>query len=826
MIFILGGEQNSILPRETTRRRVLAGVLAAGTGGLALSSANELLAQFGPISGSLWGSAGRELPDSVESPYGGADLRVDEYGVPHVEADDEEAAYFAVGYVQAFDRLFQMDLQRRVMRGRLSEVVGDVTVESDEFNVSMDFLGAAEANWEYVQDTEAAPSIEAYVDGVNAAMDNESLPLEFELLGYEPREWTPVDSMLMAKQISWNLTGSFVELRRALVADRLGEEEAELLFPRRLDHDSPILRDELDAESLEEAGLSDAGDDESDASPTETSESGSGRAVGEELTTWLSGFESPSGFGSNSWVVSGEYTETGNPLLAYDPHLSLMAPPVWYEQHVDTPETSIRGATFPGVPFVIAGTNGHGVWSFTNVGADVLDVYSYETGEDGETYTYKGEEREFEMEEREIEVSGGENRNVTVRKTVHGPVIEREGQTVGVSWTGHTATRTTLATYELGRSGSLEEAIEATRKFDLPTQNLVYANADGRTMYYATGKLPIRRIDGEVVEGDRVFDGSAGEAEWEGFTPFGESSWEGFVPFEEKPHAVDPDVLGTANQRVVDDPEHYIAAFPYAAPYRGIRIYDRLDERVESEETVDAEFHRDLQMDAYDGRAEQLVPELVSAVDEADVSGAVEDAAETLEDWDYLMERDSRAPLVFAVWAERFIEGTVEPQMSDADLGEEYYPNHWIVATMPSDSPFYEETSREETMVEALRDALDEIEENGWETYGDWNTTRGIEHPLGGEAGFLNYEELPADGSRATVLRYNVENGNGTSWRMVVEPDGEETEATSVVPGGNSGEYFSENYDDQLRMWTDGEQKDMERTHEGETDVVFGGGSS
>ena len=129
-------------------------------------------------------------------------------------------------------------------------------------------------------------------------------------------------------------------------------------------------------------------------------------------------------------------------------------------------------------------------------------------------------------------------------------------------------------------------------------------------------------------------------------------------------------------------------------------------------------------------------------------------------------------------------------------------------------------------MVEALGGALDEIEENGWSTYGDWNTTRGIEHPLGSEAGFLNYDELPADGSRGTVRRYDVENGHGTSWRMVVEPDGDDTEATSVVSGGNSGDYFSENYDDQLRMWNDGEQKPMERTHEGDVRVVFGNGVS
>lgn len=810
-------------------------MLAAGTGGLALSSADDLLSMFAPISGDVWRSTGRELPESVESPHGDAELRVDDDGVPHVEADDEEAAYFAVGYVHGFDRLFQMDLQRRVMRGRLSEVVGDATVESDEFNVSMDFVGAAEATWTLVEDTEAAPLVEAYVGGVNAVMENERLSIEFELVGYEPRTWTPVDSMLMAKQISWNLTGSFVELRRALVADRLGEETAEILFPRRLEHDSPIIREEFERlepdsssseteEGAEDGTETENGTDEGTQDSSDASDST--RAVGQELTTWLSSFETPPGVGSNSWVVSGEHTETGSPLLAYDPHLSLMAPPVWYEQHVDTSEKSIRGVTFPGVPFVIAGTNGHGTWSFTNLGADVLDVYTYETDEDGERYMYEDEWRDFETEEREIPVSGGEDRTVTVRKTVHGPVIEREGREVGVAWTGHTATRTTVAIHELGRSESLDDAVEATRKFDLPTQNLVYANSDGRTMYYATGKLPIRRIDGETVKGARVFDGSAGEAEWEGFTPFGESSWEGFVPFEEKPHAIDPDVLATANQRAVDDPEHYITAFPYAAPYRAIRIYDRLDERVESDEAVDADFHRDVQTDMYDGRAEQLVPELVEAVEDADVSASVEDAVDALDGWDYRMERDSRAALVFSIWMNRFVEATAEPQMSDANLDETYYPNDWIVATLTSDSIFYDETSREETMVEALRSAVEETDENGWTTYGDWNTTRGIAHPLGGEADFLNYDELPADGSRATVLRYDVEEGHGTSWRMVVEPDDEETEATSVLPGGNSGDYFSEHYDDQLRMWLDGEQKPMERVQRGETYVRFEGGSS
>ncbi len=803
---------------------MLAGALAAGIGGLTLSSARELLAQFAPLSGRAWDAADRSLPEAVESPYGEATVRVDEHGVPHVAADDESAAYFAVGYVQAFDRLFQLDLQRRVMRGQLSEIAGEATLSDDEFHVAMDFAGAAETTWDHVSETAAGPLVEAYADGVNAAIDREQLPLEFELLDYEPREWTPVDSMLMEKQISWDLTGDFGDLRRALVADRLGEDVAAELYPDRLEHETPILRDAVDADRLDD-GSNGSDGTAAIGTGTRTGSEDDRRSVGSSLTGYLSRFESPTGVGSNSWVVSGEHTDSGTPIVAYDPHLTLMTPPLWYEQHVETPETSVRGATFPGVPFVIAGANGTGTWSFTNVGADVLDCYGYEIDDAGERYRYEDEWREFDIEEREIAVADGENRTLTVRKTVHGPVIEREERTVGVAWTGHTATRTTEAIYEFGRSDDLEDLLESTQKFDLPTQNLVYADADGRTLYYATGKLPIRTIDGDVVSGNRIFDGSAGEGEWEGFTPFGESSWDGFVPFEEKPHAIDPDVLATANQRVTDDPNHYVGV-AYASPYRGARIYDRLDERIESGESTDLAFHRDVQSDTRDGRADQLVPDLLAAIEERDeIDDRIGDAAGTLEDWDRRMNRDSDGALVFARWIDHFRDRVFEPVFADADLDASYYPRDWVLATLPADSPVFADRSRADAMVAALEAAIDEIDDEGWETYGDWNTTGPIAHPFGGEAPFLDYAERPADGSAATVKNYRVDSAVGSSWRMVVEPGGD---ATAILPGGNSGDYFSAHYDDQFRRWLDNDQKSMDRSIDDDADVTvtFEGGSS
>ncbi|MFC6736765.1 penicillin acylase family protein, partial [Halolamina salina] len=201
---------------ETTRRALLSAVLGAGVGGMALTEARSYLDRFAPGSGSVWGAATGTAPDDLDSPYGPATVRYDDYGVPHVEAESERAAYYAVGYCHGADRLFQMDLYRRRMAGHLSEVVGPATVDSDAFHRQMDFEAAAEATWERAAGTETGNVVEAYVAGVNRAREVEPTPLEYGLLEFEPQRWTPTASLLVQKQISWGLTGSFRALRRAL----------------------------------------------------------------------------------------------------------------------------------------------------------------------------------------------------------------------------------------------------------------------------------------------------------------------------------------------------------------------------------------------------------------------------------------------------------------------------------------------------------------------------------------------------------------------------------------------------------------------------------
>ena len=796
---------------DLSRRALLSAVLAGGVGGAALSPARSFLDRFAALDGDYWTAARRETPGRVESPYGPATVRYDD-GVPTIEADGSRPLSYAVGYVHGTDRRFQLDLFARRMRGELAAAVGQQGVESDRFHTQMDFTAAAEANWTALEDTDTGADLSAFAEGVNAATGDGALPAEFQLLEYEPRQWTPVDTLLIQKQIGWGLTGSFRTLRVTAAADALGADAAASLYPNRLDHDYPIL-------PAAEIG----GDDRERVGAGVTGAGGDSDGIGPEFARWASAFEWPDGVGSNSWVVSGKHTASGQPLVANDPHLTLFAPPVWYRQHLRAPDLQVGGVAFPGVPFVVIGENDAGAWGFTNAGADSIDFYRYDT--EGESYRYDGATREFEVEERTIEVADGRDRTVTVRKSVHGPVLERFGQRVGVAWVGLQATRTAAAIRALNYSDGREEALDAFSRFDHPTQNAVYADRDGNTCYYMTGLVPRRRTDGEAVPGDRVFDGSAAAGEWLGYEPYGVPDYDAYVASADKPQAMDPDYVATANQRIVADSElDYYLSEAYSAPWRGKRIYNLLDQRALSDDPIDPEFMRRVQRDVRDERAAAFVPTIL------DTRSAMDDqarrAADELDGWDYRMDRDSRAALVFAFFVDAYRSQVFDDAFDANDLDDRFYPNDWVLLTLPSDSQWFtdppgiEARSRAETIAAAMADAASAIDDAGHKVYGDYNRTA-IDHPF--DQSFLNYPRYPTDGSPATVRNVRVEAGVGSSYRLLARLDGEPS--LSVIPGGNDGSPFSEHYDDQLRDWADGEYRVQQATTDGDPDIRFTEGS-
>ncbi|UVE49333.1 penicillin acylase family protein [Haloferax larsenii] len=803
---------------NTTTRAVVAVVCTAALVATAVLG-GSYLGLAAPLSGDVYDSVTARGATQVESPYGPASVWYDEHGVPHVEAENERALYFAVGYVQARDRLFQMDLQRRLVGGRLSEIVGNQTVESDRFYRSLDFEAAAEASWNSVRDTEVGPAIEAYSDGVNHYADAGTLPPEYALLDAEFETWTPTDTLLVGKLISWRLSGSFADLRRSTAVSRLGPNASEL-YPAQLGHDAPIVRtpENSDAASFSPESVVDG------AGPNAT-ESVAGDF--EALASWTDAYDKDPAFGSNNWVVSGEHTASGKPLLANDPHLSLTAPPVWYEMHLSTAEMDVRGAAFPGIPMVIIGRTADAAWGVTNVGGDFTDIYTYEQRDGG--YVYDGEVRAFETEAQTIEVADGEDVQITVRKSVHGAVIDRGGKTVGVAWAGFSATNESLGVYRLNHADSVADVRSALRIWDVPAQNFVAADRAGNTLYYPAGRYPLRVTDGEVVRGDTIFNGSQGEGEWPGYDPYGESSWDGFVPFESIPHVNDPSVLATANQRTIDDPDFYMGtSMTYADPYRGERIYDMLDEAA-AEGGMTAEDMMRVQRDVRSEAAVALAPYAVDDAAVRKMSPEAQSLASALDGWDNRMHAESRAALIYRIWVDEFRNATFADEFDAAGLDESYYPGLYVLQTLDADATWYDDgTTRDVTETRAHVAALamnrtaERIDREGWETYGDFNRLD-VDHAF--DRDFLNYPERPMDGSRYTVFNFRGSQSTqtGSSWRMVVDFSAED-ESVGVIPGGQRGVFWSDRYHDQLDEWAAGEYKPLtlERPA-GEPDIVFGG---
>lgn len=744
--------------------------------------ASNYLTLLAPFSGTLWPL---EEKKEIKNPYGKVEVFYDEFGVPHFVAENEKALAFAIGYVQAKDRLFQMDLYRRMMRGELSEVFGEEFYESDVFYRKMDFARSAEITWESLKDSEIAELLIAYSEGVNHFIEREKMPMEFQLANYKPKKWTPVDTLLIAKQIAWGLTGNFWDLKRAVILEKLGEKALEL-YPMSLGHEHTIIR------------------------------------VNKSFVDWMKSFESDSSFGSNNWVISGNFTTTGKPMLANDPHLLLTVPPVWYEMHIQLNGFNVRGVTFPGVGMIIIGRNDFLAWGFTNVGADVIDFYYYVWN--GSKYLYKGQWLEPERKVEKVRVKtarGIEERELVVEKTIHGALIERYGFRVAVAWTGLTNTSEALAIYKFNYARNISDFIEGLKLFSVPAQNVVYADIYGNTMYYPAGKYPIRLVDGKEVPGNRIFNGSAGEGEWRGFKAFGFSTWEGFIPFEEIPHVINPDYIATANQEI-GYKKHYLGdAMYFADPYRGMRINEVLEE-LTAKKKITAEDFMNLQRDTKSKVAEYFVPFILEAYPNMDEK--LRAYAENLKNWDYRMEKDSKGALIFAVWLEKFVNETFD-EFFAVGLDKSYLPRLYVLQNLPANSEWFDDKrtevveTRSDIALRALNLAIQEIEKKNYKVYGDLNRLA-LKHPFTKVLNYFDYPSKPMDGDEFTVFNFRRTSDGyqaGSSWRMIVTFEKD----YCVIPGGNSGNFFSKNYDDQLILWAEGKYKVCDFSVRGER-IVFG----
>jgi len=575
----------------------------------------------------------------------------DAHGIPHITATNEEDALFALGFVHAQDRMWQMEMNRRIGAGRLAEVLGAAALDTDRLLRVLGLHHRAKASLGHFR-PDAKRRIAAYVRGVNAWMETRTgpLPPEFLGLGFEPEPWSAADSLLLPKIMS-------LDLAREWTRDRMRLRLSKILPPDRLvDFYPPYRADKprgvVPAQALPHHPSPEASQAHGDGA-LPTGPSPMDRSLSRMLSA-PSPFSSFGGhLGSNSWVVDGSRTTSGKPLLANDPHLGLTAPSVWYLAHLSWPGADIVGATLPGMPGVVLGHNGRVAWGFTNTGPDVQDLFLEQVDpSDPLRYAAPGGWRAFDVRRERIRVRDGEDVVLEVRESRHGPVLDDMDRTPGegggadqvlaLAWTALRDDDLTLqAGLGVAHARDWQSFVASLRDFHSPQQNITYADVDGNIGFLAPGLIPIRGGSG----GGR--SGTMPQPGWEA-----SGDWQGFVPFEALPRVYNPPggAIVTANHQVVPDDYPHHLTFEWAAGYRAQRIMEKLAESGRH----DLASFRVLQQDRTSLFARALLPWLRSVAVPAGAGEIAGRAQALLDGWEGSMDPDRPEPLVFQAWIWEF----------------------------------------------------------------------------------------------------------------------------------------------------------------------------
>ena len=676
----------------------------------------------------------RSLPEtsgtiSVAGLSGPVDIIRDADSVTHVFGVTKLDTYFGLGYAHAQDRLWQMEFQRRVGMGRLSEILGGATVNTDRFLRTLGTGRAARSAWASLP-AQTKTEINAYVAGVNAFIathHGSRLPLEFTLLRFEPEPWTGADVVVWVKMMAWDLSGnySFELLRRDLIQS-VGEARMAQLMPAYAADglsivSTPGAAGDTDNVSTKSAvkGKAPVQTGGHDMEPSWARSLAASFSDGHPaVRDFLAGSAAGEGLGSNNWVVDGTLTASGKPMLANDPHLGTRLPSTWYLAHVSAGDFDVIGGTFPGTPAVALGRNRFIAWGATNVAADVEDLYRERLDSSGTHSEFRGAQEPIVVVPETIVVKGAAPVQLNVRVTRHGPLVSdainansAESKTtpkpqplepLAFRWTALDPDDSTLASFlKVNEAHNWAEFTDALKGYVVPSQNFVYADVEGHIGYYAPGRIPLRASG----DGSHPADGWSGQAEWTGW-----------VPFENLPHLFDPPehVIVTANHRPEPPAYRYNLGVDWTEPYRARRIHDLLSAGMRESagrRFTPNDFAR-IQADTLSLHAQALVPLLLShtrSIDPVD-----RPAVDRLRQWNFDATGDSVAAALFQAWFLRLtpvlVGDTLEPAASELYQGKFSFVSRFLVDTLsgPADNPWCDDvkTAQLETCDDAVATAL------------------------------------------------------------------------------------------------------------------------
>jgi penicillin G amidase len=744
----------------------------------------------------------------------------DGWGVPHIRASSVEDLAEAQGYVMAQDRLWQMDLLRRVSRGQLSEILGPATLDVDKQFRTLGFGRAAERDVSQM-DPSSRALMEAYARGINRFIDQhqDQLPIEFSLLKYRPQPWKASDSLVIAGYMYQTLTNTWEEeLNRATVAERVGWERTRDLFSQdaSMDHfvvgDPNVVNDGSQHSRVDPNDEDDEDDDMGPDTVLKANATGSldnaapetfpdlTSALGRSMRDFLAETQRDirRGLGSNNWVVSGDHTATGKPMLANDTHLELSIPPIWYEVHLTAPGWNVKGFTLPGAPLVVIGHNDRIAWGFTNNGADVQDLY-IETFNPGaaDEYRVNGKWMKAQVYDEIIHVKGQSDEHLPVVVTRHGPVVRRQnGKAYTLRWTatepGGLANTYTL----LGKAQNWEEFRGVMKRVWGPGQNAVYADVKGNIGYVMAARVPIRKKGhGEVPMPGDVDD----------------YEWTGYVPFDQLPQALNPDtgLIVTANARVVGPAYKPFLTDRWEEPYRTARIYDLLHDKHDLRSADMLKVQTDTYSFPHLFLADQLSAAAKSVAPKDDRAKKL---IEGLKDWNGIADADSPEVSFLVAVRRAALALILEPYLGEQTPLYQWRstaflqkiltdrPDKWL----PTGFKNYDAVlvAAADRAVAKLADdsKSSRIEDWPWKRFNSLDMV----HPIGREGllkRLLSITDKPQSGTGYSIRAATKH--HGPAMRFVANL-GNWDESIMLVPAGQSGQPGSGHYSDQFSYWYEG----------------------
>jgi penicillin G amidase len=759
---------------------------------------------------SAWWVAYRALPqtdgtaslDGLSQPV---TVDRDSWGVPHIRADSLEDLVEAQGYVAAQDRLWQMDVLRRMGAGELSEIFGENALALDEQFRRLGLRHVVEREAANLSGENRAV-LEAYARGVNRFIEghDRQLPVEFFLLRYKPRPWTPADSMLILGYMYETLTTVWPqEINRDIVSVRVDADRYSEMYSEDSPDDRVVVGD--DAKPDAKSSIAPAKSPKKSAAAhragvRETAATAPLRGIS-DLWTKAEGIlasfaeESRATMGSNNWVVDGSHTASGKPLLANDTHLDLAMPSIWYIVHLTAPGWNVKGFALPGEPLVMIGHNDRIAWGFSNNGADVQDLYQERFNQDNQRqYLVNGKFVDAEVTTERIKVRGQPDTLIDVMATRHGPIVRRDaGRMFALRWTALQPGALSHSYEWLGRARNWQEFRESLRDASGPAQNIVYADVDGNIGFIVAAWIPIRKSGhGEVpVIGDTD-----------------EYEWTGYIPFDDLPQVLNPPdgMIVTANARVVGPGyKHYITD-RWESPYRTARIYDLLKDR----KNLQVSDMNAIQNDIVAMNDQTLANALVhAAITVKPRDPRTTEIISRLAKWDGRASADSVETSFVEVARDAFVRNLLEPYLSaETDLYQwrgsvlvdcilRDRPQKWLPADYHSyDELLMDSADQATAMLEASTHSK---EISAWQI-GKLNALT-MNHPLG-QSGILHriLSIGPMEQSGNAYAPKAMTRTHGPAMRFVADLS-DWDKSLMEISSGESGELGSAHYKDQFTEW-------------------------